>query len=105
MPVNMSFGLISAHKPSSSTVLLYSLALFQKKLSAVVWRLRPWRLVQGTAGLHAWLAAAFYPFHPSEPNGGVVVEAEGLSLWCLQEWELPVHERIHPHPTLSVLHG
>lgn len=94
MPVNMSFGLISAHKPSSSTVLLYSLALFQKKLSAVVWRLRPWRHVYGTAGFHAWLAAAFYPFHPSEPNGGIVVET-GVGI---------VHEHIHLHPAFSLLH-
>lgn len=87
MPVNMSFGLISAHKPSSSTVLLYSLALFQKTPSAVVWRLRHWRFVHGTAGLHACPATAFYPFHPSEPNGGIVVGAGELSLCCLQEWE------------------
>lgn len=36
MPVNMSFGLISAHKLPSSTALLNSFVLFQKELSTVV---------------------------------------------------------------------
>lgn len=49
MLVNMSFGLISARKPPSSTVLLSSFVLFQKELSAVVWRLKPWRPVHVTA--------------------------------------------------------
>lgn len=47
----------------------------------------------------------FYPFHPSEPSGGIVVEAAGLGLWYLWEWELRVHERIRLHPTFSLLQG
>lgn len=64
MPANMSFGFISAHKPPSSTVLLSSFVLFQKELSAVVWRLKPWRSVHGTAGFHPWLTAAQAPLSP-----------------------------------------
>lgn len=67
MPLNMSFGLISARKPCSSTVLLNSFVLFQKELSTVVWRLKPWRPVHGTAGLHPWLTTAWAPLSPFPP--------------------------------------
>lgn len=108
MLVNMSFGLISARKPPSSTVLLSSFVLFQKELSAVVWRLKPWRPVHVTAwppslaqcipGTPFTLSILLSPVQNRTPTSSRVTWPQ-----CLWDEELHVNGCICVHLTFSLL--
>ena len=98
MPVNMSFGLISAHKPPSSTVLLCPFSegaehcgLEVKALEACARDGWPPCLARCSLGT---------PFTLSIPPSPV----KKTQWQCLQERESPVHGCIRMHLMFSVLH-